>query len=309
MHDETRTTLGGVGIWTFAFDPQPATLVRESAAETEELGYTAIWFGEAFGRDTFGQAALLLNATRGITVASGIANIAFRDPIATATATRTLGEAFPGRYILGLGGHRVDDTVHKLDGYPMPARGRAVATMRGYLDSMDAVPAHGPDPRPAPRRVLAALGPKMLELAAERAWGAHPYFVSVEHTARARHILGPDAFLGVEQAVILDTDLVRARELATAHVAGYVGQAAHQEANVRRLGFGDADIAGVPSRRLVDAIVAYGDADTIRRRVREHFDAGADHVCVQVLTADPAALPRPEWRELAPALVLERAAA
>ncbi|WTW93127.1 TIGR03620 family F420-dependent LLM class oxidoreductase [Streptomycetaceae bacterium NBC_01309] len=307
MHDETRTTLGGVGIWTFAFDPQPAALVRESAAEIEESGYTAVWFGEAFGRDTFGQAALLLNATRRLTVASGIANIAFRDPIATATATRTLGEAFPGRYVLGLGGHRVDDTVHKLDGYPMPARGRAVATMRAYLDSMDAVPAHGPDPRPAPRRVLAALGPKMLELAAERTWGAHPYFVPVEHTARARAIMGPRAFLGVEQAVILDTDLARARELATAHVAMYVGSAAHQQANVRRLGFGDADTAGGPSRRLVDAIVAYGDADAIRRRVREHFDAGADHVCVQVLTADPTALPRREWRELAPALVPERA--
>lgn len=307
MHDATPTAQRGVGIWTFAFDAQPATRVREAAAEIEELGYSAIWFGEAFGRDTFGQASLLLNATRRITVASGIANIAFRDPIATATATRTLGEAFPGRYVLGLGGHRVDDTIHDLDGYPMPARGRAVATMRSYLDSMDAVPKHGPVPEPAPRRVLAALGPKMLELAAERTWGAHPYFVPVEHTARARDIMGPHAYLGVEQAVVLDPDLARARELATAHVAMYVGSAPHQQANVRRLGFGDADTAGGPSRRLVDAIVAYGDADAIRRRVREHFDAGADHVCLQVLTADPTSLPDREWRELAPALVPEPA--
>ncbi|MES9511350.1 TIGR03620 family F420-dependent LLM class oxidoreductase [Streptomyces sp. NPDC000609] len=303
MTDSARNELGRVGIWTFAYEGQPVGRVRESAAEIEELGYGSLCFGESFGRDTVGQAWLLLSATRRISVASGIANIAFRDPIATATAARTLGEAFPGRYVLGLGGHRIDDTVHELDGYPVPARGRAVATMRAYLDSMDAVPAHGPIPDPAPRRVLAALGPKMLELAAERTWGAHPYFVPVEHTVRARQIMGPDAFLAVEQAVVLDTDLGRAREVATAHVAGYVSQAPHQEANVRRLGFGDKDIIGGPSRRLVDAIVAHGDADAIRRRVEQHLDAGADHVCLQVLTADPSALPEHEWRELAPALV------
>ncbi|MGK5729421.1 TIGR03620 family F420-dependent LLM class oxidoreductase [Streptomyces sp. URMC 124] len=303
MTRDTRGEPGRVGIWTFAFEGQPAGRVREAAAEVEELGYGAIWYGEAFGRDTVGQGWLLLSATRRIVIASGIANIAFRDPIAMATAERTLGEAFPGRYLLGLGGHRVDDTVHHHDGYPMPARGRAVTTMRGYLDAMDAVPAHGPVPDPAPRRVLAALGPKMLRLAGERTWGAHPYFVSAEHTAMAREIMGPDAFLGVEQAVVLDTDRARARELATAHVAGYVSSAPHQEANVRRLGFGDDDISGGPSRRLVDAITAYGDVDAVRERVRRHLDAGADHVCLQVLTADPAALPMPQWRELAPALL------
>jgi probable F420-dependent oxidoreductase len=303
MTRATRSGLGRVGIWTFAFDGHPAGRVREAAAEIEELGYGAIWYGEAFGRDTVGQAWLLLSATRRLTVASGIANIAFRDPIAMATAERTLGDAFPGRYLLGLGGHRVDDTVHELDGYPMPARGKAVTTMRAYLDAMDAVPAHGPDPDPAPPRVLAALGPKMLALAAERAWGAHPYFVSVDHTARAREIMGPDAFLGVEQAVVLDANLSRAREVATAHVAGYVSMAPHQEANVRRFGFGDDDILAGPSERLVDAIVAHGDVETIRKRVQEHLDAGADHVCIQVLSADPAALPLPEWRELAPVLL------
>jgi probable F420-dependent oxidoreductase len=303
MTDGAQAELGRVGIWTFSFDGQPAGRVREAAAEVEELGYGAIWYGEAFGRDTVGQSWLLLSATRQIAVASGIANIAFRDPIATATAVRTLGEAFPGRYMLGLGGHRVDDTVHELDGYPVPARGRAVTTMRTYLEAMDAVPAHSPVPDPAPRRVLAALGPKMLQLAAERTWGAHPYFVPVEHTVRARQIMGPDAFLGVEQAVVLDTDLGRAREVATAHVAGYVSMAPHQEANVRRLGFGDEDIVGGPSRRLVDAIVAYGDVEAIRRRVQQHLDAGADHVCLQVLTTDPAELPDREWRELAPVLL------
>lgn len=303
MTQDARRGPGRVGIWTFAFDGRPAGQVREAAAELEELGYGAIWFGEAFGRDSVGQAWLLLSATRHVTVASGIANIAFRDPIATATAERALGEAFPGRYLLGLGGHRVDDTVHEFDGYPMPARGKAVATMRAYLDAMDAVPAHGPVPEPAPLRVLAALGPKMLALAAERAGGAHPYFVSVDHTVRAREIMGPDAFLGVELGVVLDPDRDRARELAAAHVAGYVAMAPHQEANVRRLGFGDGDILGGPSSRLVDAIVAHGAVDTIQKRVQEHLDAGADHVCIQVLSADPATMPLREWRELAPALL------
>ncbi|MFJ8165485.1 TIGR03620 family F420-dependent LLM class oxidoreductase [Streptomyces sp. NPDC096136] len=303
MTGTARGGLGRIGIWTFAYEKQPAGRVRESAAEIEELGYGALWYGEAFGRDTVGQAWLLLTATRRIPVASGIANIAFREPNTLAAAERTLGEAFPGRYVLGLGGHRVDDTVHHVDGYPAPTRSRPVTTMRSYLDAMDASPAHGPVPDPAPRRLLAALGPKMLELAAARTWGAHTYFVPVEHTARARGTMGPDAFLGVEQAVVLDPDPARAREVATAHVAGYVSGAPHQQANLRRLGFGDEDLVGGPSRRLVDAIVAHGDVDTILRRVRQHFDAGADHVCLQVLTADPAALPEHEWRELAPALV------
>ncbi|MFF8882652.1 TIGR03620 family F420-dependent LLM class oxidoreductase [Streptomyces flaveolus] len=303
MTDSPSAEPGRVGIWTFAFDEQPAGRVQESAAEIEELGYGALWYGEAFGRDTVGQAWLLLSATRRLAVASGIANIAFREPIATAAAARTLGEAFPGRYVLGLGGHRVDDTVHQVDGFPVPTRSRAVTTMRSYLDAMDASPAHSPTATPAPRRLLAALGPRMLKLAAERTWGAHTYFVPVEHTARARQLMGPDAFLAVEQAVVLDHNLDRAREVATAHVAGYLAMAPHQEANVRRLGFGDEDIVGGPSRRLVDAIVAYGDTEVIRRRVQQHLQAGAGHVCLQVLTATPARLPRREWRELAPVLL------
>ncbi|MEW2387621.1 TIGR03620 family F420-dependent LLM class oxidoreductase [Streptomyces venezuelae] len=301
--DAGRGGLGAVGVWTAAFEGHPAGRVRDAAAEIEELGYGALWYGEAYGRDSVGQAWLLLSATRRMVVASGIANIAFREPLTLAAAERTLGEAFPGRYVLGLGGHRVDDTVSEVDGYPVPTRGRALSTMRRYLDSMDAAPAHGPVPDPAPRRVLAALGPKMLALAAERTWGAHPYFVPVEHTALARRTLGPAAFLGVEQAVVLDTDVDRARETAAQHVAAYVTGAPHQEANMRRMGFGDEDLAGGrPSRRLVDAIVAYGDVDALHARVRDHLDAGADHVCVQVLTADPGALPLPQWRELAPAL-------
>jgi probable F420-dependent oxidoreductase len=293
----TQQDLGAVGLWTWAFDGQPTTLVREVAAEIEELGFGAIWFGEGFGRDTVGQAWLLLSATRRIVVAAGIANVALRDPLAMATAERALGEAFPGRYVLGLGGHRVAGRPIEAAGYTIPAGGRPLALMRGYLDAMDAVPAHGPVPDPAPRRVIGALGPKMLELAAQRTWGAHPYFVPVAHTVKAREVLGTKPFLGVEQPVVVDTDVSRAREAARAYVAAYASGAPHQAANLRRLGFGDEDIAE-PSGRLVDAIMAYGDLSAIERRVRDHLAAGADHVCLQVVGTDPATLPLGEWREL-----------
>lgn len=289
---------GTLGIWTWSFDRQPAAAVRDAAAEIEELGFGAIWFGEGLGRDTIGQAWLLLSATRRIVVAAGIANVALRDPISMATAERALGEAFPGRYLLGLGGHRVGGRPVAAGGFTIPAGGRPLALMRGYLDAMDAVPAHGPVPDPPVRRVIGALGPKMLALAAQRTWGAHPYFVPVEHTARARAVLGPGSFLGVEQPVVFDSDIGRARESARSYVAAYASGAPHQAANLRRLGFGDDDIAG-PSDRLVDAITAYGDLDAIEERVRGHLAAGADHVCLQVVGADSAVLPLREWRELA----------
>lgn len=297
--NDGRLDLGRVGIWTFAFEEQPATRVREAAAEIEELGYRALWFGEGFGRDSTSQSWLLLSATERLVVAAGIANIAYRDPIAMAAGERSINEAFPGRFLLGLGGHRISDTPIQMDGYSIPSRGRAVQTMNAYLDAMDAIPLSSAAPASPPQRVLAALGPKMLELAAARTWGAHPYFVPVEHTRRAREIMGPDAFLAVEQAVVLDTDLTRAREVATEHVAFYAAAAPHQQASLRRLGFGDADMTGGVSDRLVDAIVAYGDMKVIAERVREHFDAGADHVCLQVLTPGSAGLPLREWRELA----------
>ncbi|NRQ40458.1 TIGR03620 family F420-dependent LLM class oxidoreductase [Nonomuraea sp. NN258] len=289
--------LGKVGIWTFAFDGRPVGEVREAAAEVEELGYGTLWFGEAFGRDSVSQSWLLLSATRRITVAAGIANIAFRDPISMAAAERALNEAHPGRYVLGLGGHRVSDTPIQMDGYAIPSRGKAVTTMGAYLDAMDAVPLAAPRPPHPPRRLVAALGPKMLDLAARRTLGAHPYFVPVEHTYRARQIMGPDALLAVEQAVVLDPDLGRAREVAREHVAFYAEAAPHQIANLRRLGFTDDDLAG-GSDRLTDAIVAYGDLAAIEKRVRAHLDAGADHVCLQVLTSRPDEIPLPEWREL-----------
>jgi probable F420-dependent oxidoreductase len=167
---------------------------------------------------------------------------------------------------------------------------------------MDAAPFLAAPPTTPPQRVIGALAPKMLALAAQRTLGAHPYFVPPEHTARARGIMGAGALLAPEQAVVLETDADAARAIARAHMAMYLGLPNYAN-NLRSLGFGDDDLANGGSDRLVDAIVAWGDVDAIRSRVRAHHDAGADHVCIQVLPPDPRALPLVEWRELAPALL------
>lgn len=262
-----------IGIWTFSFDGKEIGEVREAAAEVEELGFDTLWFGEYLGREAFTQAGLLLAATSRLAVATGIARFSHREPIAAAAAERTLSEAYPGRFILGLGGH-------------LPGA-KPLEAMRGYLDAMDEAELSTPDsPR---RRVLAALGPKMLSLAAERADGAHPYFVPVEHTTRAREIMGPEAFLAVEQAVVLGSD----RDIARRQVSMYLELAAHHRANLRRFGFTAEDYG---SDRLVDALVAVGE-DAISERIQAHLDAGADHVCLQVLTEDDR-IPLAEWRHL-----------
>ncbi|MEV6622976.1 TIGR03620 family F420-dependent LLM class oxidoreductase [Amycolatopsis sp. NPDC051106] len=253
-----------VGIWRF-FDGDPVGILRETAAEVEELGFAAIWFGEYAGREAFTQAALLLAATSKLTIATGVARFDQRSPLAAEGAVRALGEAYPGRFIAGLGGHRPG--------------ARPLAAIREYLDGMDSAELPGlPPPAPRPRRVLAALGPKLLDLAAERADGAHPYFVPPEHTALARERLGPGKYLAVEQAVVLDASPSAARE----HVDLYVRQAPHHQANLRRLGFTEEDLADGGSDRLVDALVATGE-QAAADRIRAHLDAGADHVCVQVL--------------------------
>jgi probable F420-dependent oxidoreductase len=200
----------------------------------------------------------------------------------------------PGRFLLGLGGLRAPDQepLPLLDMLPK-LEGKPLGAIRAYLDAMDAAPIHVAEPAEPPRRVLAALGPKMLALAGERAAGALTYFVPVEHTVRARGILGADSVLAVEQAVVFGQDKAVARQ----HVTGYLSVAHHRN-NLRTLGFDDDDFTG-PSDRLIDAIVAIGDQDTIVQRVRDQLAAGADHVCIQVLTDNPAEIPLPLWRELA----------
>lgn len=289
--------LGRVGLWTFQLDLQPAPVAREAAAELEALGYPALWLPEAVGRDPFVNSALLLEATKGLTVATGIASVWARDAQAMASGQLTLCEAYPGRFLLGIGvSHQPMVDFVRGHHYEKP-----LTKMRGYLDQMDKVLYMAPRPEEEPRRVLAALGPKMLELAAAKALGAHPYFVPVEHTAAAREILGDGPMLCPEQAVVLATDPVEARAAARQHMATYLGLPNYTN-NLRRLGWGDDDLAGGGTDKLVDAIVAWGDEDAIVARVQAHLDAGADHVCVQVLDSDAAALPMPQWRALAPAL-------
>jgi probable F420-dependent oxidoreductase len=290
--------LGPVGVWTFQLDRQPAARAGEIAAELEELGYGAIWLPEAVGRDPLVGAALLLGATDRITVATGIASIYARDAMAMAAGWKTVSEAHPGRFVLGLGVSHAP----MVEGMRGHAYGPPLTTMRSYLDAMDAAMYVAAEPPEPPRRVLAALGPKMLALAAERADGAHPYFVTPEHTARAREVLGREPVLATEQAAVLETDPAEARRVAREHMAIYLGLPNYVN-NLKRLGFTDDDIAAGGSDRLADAIVAWGDVDAVRARVRAHHDAGADHVCVQVLAHDFGGLPFREWRELAPALV------
>jgi len=294
----TTVDLGRVGIWTFALDLQPIARARELAAELEELGYGAIWVPDAIGRDPLVHAALLLGGTRRITVATGIAQIYGRDAMTMTGGWKTVSDAFPGRFVLGLG------VSHQpmVEGLRGQTYGPPLTAMREYLDRMDTAMYVAAEPAEPPRRVLAALGPKMLALAAERADGAHPYNVPPEHTARAREILGPEKLLAPEQAVVLETDPVEARRIARAHMAIYLDLPNYMN-NLRRFGIRDDDIADGGSDRLVDTLVAWGDVDAIRSRVRQHLDAGADHVAVQVLKSERTQVPMDDWRELAPTLL------
>jgi probable F420-dependent oxidoreductase len=290
--------LGRVGVWTFALDMQPVPVAREAAQELEALGYAAIWIPEAVGREVVANSALLLDATERVVVATGIANLWARDAMAMSGAHKTLTSAHPDRFLLGIG------VSHQsaVEGMRGQTYDKPYSTMRDYLDRMDAALYFASPPPVEPVRVLAALGPRMLRLAAERASGAHPYFVPVEHTVFAREQLGDGPLLCPEQAVVLETDATRAREIARAHMATYLGLPNYTN-NLRRLGWGDDDLAAPGSDRLVDAIVAWGDEDAIRSRVAAHHEAGADHVCVQVLSDDIRELPLAQWRALAPVLL------
>lgn len=290
--------IGRVGIWYGGIDALPTTEARRAAQVIEELGFGALWLAEAVGRDPFAASAILLSATERLALATGIANIYARDPMTMAAGQKTLAEAFPGRFLLGLGvshGHLVAG-VRKHDW------SKPYSYMVDYLQRMDDAlfMAVGPDADPG--RVLAALGPKMLELSATRANGSHPYFTTPDHTAVARAAMGPDALLAPEQMVVLSTDPSEARRIARAGMKIYLGLPNYTN-NLARFGFDESDWTDGGSDRLVDAIVAWGDESTIATRVAEHHAAGADHVCVQVLTDDRARMPEAEWRRLAPALL------
>ncbi|HEX5940429.1 MAG TPA: LLM class F420-dependent oxidoreductase [Dehalococcoidia bacterium] len=290
--------IGRVGIWTFQLDGVPAAESQRLAGEIEDMGYGAVWLPEAVGRDVLVNSALILGGTKRIVVGTGIASIWARDAVTTAAAHKTLTEAYPDRFLLGLGASHYHLVQH-LRGHLYE---KPYSYMSEYLDKMDAAPFMAAQPTTEPRRVLAALGPKMLKLAAEKAMGAHPYFVPVEHTAFARKTMGKGPLLAVEQAVVLETDAEKARTMARGHMAVYL-RAPNYTNNLKRMGFDDSDLVDGGSDRLVDAIVAWGDIGKIVDRVRAHHEAGADHVCVQVVTEDPRRIATPEWKALAKALL------
>ena len=295
---DSRVDIGRYGIWTFQLDLVPAAASQEAAAEIEELGFGAVWVPEAVGREAFTSAGLLLAGTSSLTVATGIASIWARDPMAASGAHKTLSEAYPGRFLLGLGVSHQPMVDHvRGHHYDKP-----LTAMSRYLDAMDASVFMAAEPTVPPRRVLAALQPKMLRLAAERADGAHPYFVPPEHTAVARAELGDGRLLAVEQAVVFETDPGRARDVARTHTAIYTGLPNYAN-NLKRFGFVEEDFAGAGSDRLVDAIVAWGSMDDVVARINAHHDAGADHVCIQVIAADGRSVPVEAWRQLADALL------
>ena len=269
--------IGRIGVWTFQFDRMTVADVQRAAARIEEIGAGAIWIPESVvSKEVFAHSTLLLAATERVSVATGIANIWARDPVAMQNGARTLADAFPGRFVLGLGVSHEPAVKRRGGTYEKP-----LTRMREYLDAMDKARYSGEEPAHPVPRVLAALGPRMLELAAERTAGAHPYFVPVEHTPIAREHLGDGPLLAVEQAVAFETDALKAREVARAHMAGYL-RLDNYANNLRRLGWSDADISG-PSDALVDAIVAWGPPERIVDRIRAHLRSGADHVCVQPL--------------------------
>ncbi|NUP30297.1 MAG: LLM class F420-dependent oxidoreductase [Streptomycetaceae bacterium] len=284
---------GRIGLWErvdrFTSDPD----VGAAAAEAESLGYSTVWIGGAFPGHLFENARTLLDATEQLRVASGILNIRAFTAADAIAGVEELEKAHPGRFLLGLGVSHAEFMRREGVEFLPP-----LAAMRAFLDALDAA-GIGKD-----RRVLAALGPKMLELAGERSVGAHPYFTTPEHTASARAALGPDAFLAPEQKVLLETDADKARAIARDAMGTYL-RLANYTASLKRLGFTDADLADGGSDRLVDAIVAWGDEETVAERVRAHLAAGADEVTLHVLPSREGAtgLPRDEWRRLAGALL------
>jgi len=263
----------------------------EAAAELDELGFTALWIPDV-GGPVMDSVALLLSSTKRTVVATGILNLWMHEPSDVAASYASLTEKHGERFLLGIGVSHAPLVDSKEPGlYRKP-----LAATRAFLDAIDATD----QPVPAENRVLAALGPKMLELSATRARGAHPYLVTPDHTHQARETLGAGPLLLPEQTVLLTDSRDEARAIGTDWLRAYLALPNYAN-NLLRSGFSDDDLASV-SDRLFDAIIAWGDEDAIVARVNQHKQAGADHVCVQALTADPREFPREQWRRLAAAL-------
>lgn len=290
-----RAALGPVGIWSFALQAHGATSARATVAALEGIGYRSAWFPETIAsKEAFAHAAVLLGAGGSTVVGTGIANIYARDAMAMINGGRTLAEAHPGRFILGIGVSHAPSVAKRGAVYDRP-----IERMNAYLDAMVTTDWTTPEPPEVPV-ILAALGPRMLELAAGRTVGAHPYFVPVEHTAAARRELGPEPLLVVEVTGVLDTDRARGLETARAFAERYLALENYAN-NLRRLGWADEAIAS-GGEALLDAVVVQGDAPAIADRVRAHLDAGADHVCLQLRGGDPDDLQLDAFRAVYAAL-------
>jgi probable F420-dependent oxidoreductase len=281
--------LGTTGVWFFT-DMLDHGRSREVAARIEELGYSALWIPDTLGRDPFVNATLLLEATSDLVVATGIANIHMRHPGMMKQGAASVAELSGGRFVLGLGVSHAPmvEGLRKLD-YRKP-----LTTMKTYLDGMDASMYMAAPPTEDPPVVLAALGPKMLALAAERTKGAHPYWTTPEHTAQAREIMGPDAWLCVEQKCVLTTDAEVAHATTNAQLGIYADLPNYRN-NWKRLGFTEEQIAD-RAPAFLDEVMAWGDESAIADRVQAHYDAGASHVCIQPI--DPENRAEPDWRLL-----------
>jgi probable F420-dependent oxidoreductase len=272
--------LGTLGVWT-GMDGMTAAAGAAFAKRVEAWGYAALWLPEGRGRNALVHSSWLLANTDRLIVATGIANIYARDPMAMANGQRGLAEQSGGRFLLGVGvSHR--PIVEGMRGHRY---GRPVAAMRGYLQAMRAAPYPAPPPPEAPPTIVAALGPRMLALSAEMADGAHPYNTTPEHTAEARRILGPGKLLCPEVWVLLERDPAKARAAAREALSRYLQLENYVNA-WHRQGFGDDELAGGGSNRFVDAMVAWGGEAAVRDRIRQHLDAGADHVCIQPIGAE-----------------------
>ncbi len=284
---------GRLGIFSGALAAQPATVQREVAQEVEKLGFGTLWYGEGVAREVFAQGAIFLAATSRLVVASGIANIWARDPMAMAAGGRALGEAWPGRFVLGLGVSHAPMVAARGHDYAHP-----LAAMRDYLDKMEQALWRGPE-APLPPMVLAALGPRMVALAAERAAGAYPYFTTAEHVRQVREQLGPEPFLAADLPVVLEGDRAEARAIGDVHSRFYLG-AENYRNNLIRLGWEPADLELPGSDRLFDAIMAWGGVAEAEERIRRLFSAGADQVVLNLITRDRSIPYVAELRTLAP---------
>ncbi len=275
--------IGRIGVWT-SYRPFGVERAGEAARVVEELGYGAWWLGAS---PHVPDVRPILEATSTLVAATGILNVWINDPAETAAADAALRGEFPGRFMLGIGiGHPEATSDYR----------RPLHAMRTFLDGLDAAS----EPPPLDERCLAALGPKMLDLAALRTAGAHTYFVPVEHTRSARERLGPGKLIATELACVVETDPARAKAVAREYATLYLGLRNYTR-NLLDFGFTEDDFADGGSDRLLDAIVPQGSAEHIAEIVRAHLDAGADHVCVQPLGEE--GVPRDSWTALAQALL------